>query len=95
MLAPIIYLRKAIDISYCCPEEFDGSGYPQGVKVEEIPLTARIFAVIDVGDALTSDRPYGKAWSKSKTIAYSPEHNGEHFDPRVEEAFLLMISQVK
>jgi HD-GYP domain-containing protein (c-di-GMP phosphodiesterase class II) len=63
MLLPILYLRPALDIPYCHHERWDGTGYPRGLKGEEIPLTARIFAVVDVWDALTSDRPYRDAWS--------------------------------
>jgi len=91
MLAPIVYLRKAIDIPYCHHEKFDGTGYPQGLKGEEIPLSARVFAVVDVWDALTSDRPYRKAWSREDALAYIREQTGKHFDPKVVEAFLQLI----
>ena len=88
MLAPIDYLKPALDIPYCHHEKWDGSGYPRGIKGEEIPLAARIFAVVDVWDALTSDRPYRKAWSKSKTLDYIREENGAHFDPQIVMKFL-------
>jgi len=68
MLSPITYLNKSIDIPYCHHERWDGTGYPRGLKGKQIPLSARIFAVVDVWDALTSDRPYRKAWPKEKAI---------------------------
>ncbi len=88
MLMPIAYLRPAMDIPYCHHEKWDGTGYPRGLKDEQIPLAARIFAVVDVYDALTSDRPYRKAWSKKKTLKYIREQSGTHFDPAVADAFL-------
>ena len=88
MLAPVDYLRPALDIPYCHHEKWDGSGYPRGLKGEEIPLPARIFAVVDVYDALTSDRPYRKAWSEEKTLALIKEDSGKHFDPKVVGVFL-------
>ncbi len=90
MLAPIAYLRRALDIPYCHHEKWDGSGYPRGFKGEEIPIAARIFSIIDVLDALTSDRPYRKAWTKKKALIYIREQAGLHFDPKVVEAFLSM-----
>jgi putative nucleotidyltransferase with HDIG domain len=90
MLAPITYLKPALDVLYCHHEKWDGSGYPRGLKGEQIPLAARIFAVVDVYDALTSDRPYRKAWSKAKAMEYIREQSGQHFDPQVVEAFLQM-----
>lgn len=92
LLSKIEYLRPAIDISYCHHERWDGSGYPRGLKGEEIPLSARIFAVIDVYDALTSDRPYRKAWTKEEAISYIKEQSGKQFDPKVVEVFLEVIS---
>jgi PAS domain S-box-containing protein len=88
MLAPITYLRKAVDIPYCHHEKWDGTGYPRGLKGEQIPWAARIFAVADVWDALTSDRPYRKAWSKQEALAYIREQAGRYFDPQVVEIFL-------
>jgi PAS domain S-box-containing protein/putative nucleotidyltransferase with HDIG domain len=90
MLAPIAYLRQALDIPYCHHEKWDGSGYPRGLKGEQIPLAARIFAVIDVYDALTSDRPYRKAWSREKTLEHIKTNSGTHFDPKVVEAFISL-----
>jgi len=87
MLAPITYLRGALDIPYCHHEKWDGTGYPQALKNQEIPLAARVFAVIDVWDALAFDRPYRAAWPKHKVFAYIGQQSGKHFDPKVVEAF--------
>jgi HD-GYP domain-containing protein (c-di-GMP phosphodiesterase class II) len=89
MLSPIRYLRAAMDIPYCHHEWWDGTGYPRGLKGEQIPLAARIFAVVDVWDALTSDRPYRKAWSKEKTRQHIQAGAGTHFDPQVVKTFFL------
>jgi len=91
LLNPIAYLRPAVDIPYCHHEKWDGSGYPRGIKGEQIPLSARIFAVVDVWDALCSDRPYRPAWLEEKALAFIKDEAGSHFDPRVVEAFLLLI----
>lgn len=90
LIYPIAYLRPALDIPYCHHEKWDGSGYPQGLKAEMIPLTARIFAIVDVWDALRSDRPYRKAWDKEKIMEHIKSGSGTHFDPKVVEAFLKM-----
>ncbi len=87
MLSPINYLRAALDIPYSHHEKWDGSGYPRGLKGAAIPLAARIFAVVDVYDALTSNRPYRPAWSHEKAMAYIRAESGRHFDPKVVEAF--------
>jgi HD-GYP domain-containing protein (c-di-GMP phosphodiesterase class II) len=92
MLAPIVYLRNSLDIPYCHHEKWDGTGYPRQLKGETIPLAARIFSVVDVYDALTSDRPYRKAWSREKTIEHIIEQSGKHFDPRVVDVFLNVIN---
>ncbi len=91
MLAPIDYLRPALDIPYCHHEKWDGSGYPRGLKGKQIPPSARIFAVVDVYDALTSDRPYRKAWSEADTLKLIREENGSHFDPEIVEIFLEVL----
>jgi response regulator RpfG family c-di-GMP phosphodiesterase/nitrate/nitrite-specific signal transduction histidine kinase len=93
LLAPIAYLRPALDIPYCHHEKWNGSGYPRGLKGEEIPLAARIFAVVDVWDALISDRPYRKRWPEEKARAYLQEQAGQHFDPRVVDAFLALLNE--
>jgi HD-GYP domain-containing protein (c-di-GMP phosphodiesterase class II) len=91
MLAPIVYLRNSLDIPYCHHEKWDGTGYPRHLKSETIPLAARIFSIVDVYDALTSDRPYRKAWSKEKAIEYISGESGKHFDPRVVDSFIKLI----
>jgi PAS domain S-box-containing protein/putative nucleotidyltransferase with HDIG domain len=91
MLSHIAYLTDALDIPYCHHEKWDGSGYPRGLKGEDIPLAARIFAVVDIYDALTSDRPYRKSWTSEKTLDYIRGLSGAHLDPQVVEAFLSMM----
>ena len=88
MLAPIRYLRLSLDIPYCHHEKWDGSGYPRGLKGEQIPLTARIFAVADVVDALTSNRPYRAAWTKERVREHIRNASGTHFDPQVVDVFM-------
>lgn len=90
LLSPIAFLRPALDIPYCHHEKWDGTGYPRGLRGEEIPLAARIFAVVDVWDALLSDRPYRPAWPKEKVREYILEQAGKHFDPKVVEVFLKL-----
>jgi HD-GYP domain-containing protein (c-di-GMP phosphodiesterase class II) len=87
-LAKIDYLGPALEIPYCHHERWDGDGYPRGLRGEEIPLAARIFAVVDVFDALTSDRPYRAARSRSEALDYIREQSGRHFDPAVVSTFL-------
>ena len=88
MLKDIEYLQPSISIPYSHHENWDGTGYPQGLQGEEIPFPARIFSVVDNWDALTSDRPYRNAWSKEKTLNYIKEQSGKKFDPQVVEVFL-------
>jgi HD-GYP domain-containing protein (c-di-GMP phosphodiesterase class II) len=88
LLSSIEYLRPAKDIPCYHHERWDGSGYPKGLKGEEIPLAARLFAVVDVYDALTSDRPYRTAWSKQAALDYIREHRGKLFDPKITSVFL-------
>jgi putative nucleotidyltransferase with HDIG domain len=90
LLTPIAYLRPALDIPYCHHEHWDGSGYPRGLKAGLIPLSARLFAVVDVWDALQSDRPYRSAWPKEKTIEHIRSLSGTHFDPAAVKAFLAI-----
>jgi PAS domain S-box-containing protein len=92
LLSPIGYLRPSLDIPYCHHEKWDGSGYPRGLKGEEIPLAARIFAVVDVWDALSSDRPYRKAWPHEKVCEHIRSSAGSHFDPKVADVFLQLIA---
>jgi PAS domain S-box-containing protein len=91
-LSPIEYLRPSLEVVYYHHEKWDGTGYPSGLKGEEIPLTARIFAVVDVYDALTNDRPYRPAWPKSDALIYIGQQSGKHFDPEIVEAFLNLIN---
>ena len=93
-------LRKQEDLSLLSAhialqhhERWDGTGYPQGLKGKEIPLVARIFAVIDVFNAITSERPYSKPWQKEKAIEYVREQSGKHFDPDVVQAFLKHVDR--
>lgn len=88
MLAPIQYLKSALDIPYCHHEKWDGTGYPRGLKGEQIPLTARIFAVVDIWDALSSDRPYRSAWPAKKVIEHLRSLSGTQFDPEVVKVCL-------
>jgi putative nucleotidyltransferase with HDIG domain len=88
MLSPIDFLVPAIDIPYCHHEKWDGTGYPRGLKQDEIPFAARIFPIIDVWDALTSDRPYRKAMAHDEVRQIIKDDSGKHFDPLVVEAFL-------
>jgi len=91
MLYPIDFLRPALDIPYNHHEKWDGSGYPRGLMGEEIPLSARIFSVVDVWDALLSERTYRKAWPAEKVIKHLQIQAGKHFDPLIVKAFLSKI----
>ena len=93
MLSSIRYLQPALDIPYCHHEKWDGTGYPRGLKGEEIPLAARIFAVADVWDAITSDRPYRKGWSDEEALKYIEEQSGKYFDPNVVQEFFRLIHE--
>ncbi|CAG0943333.1 partial Cyclic di-GMP phosphodiesterase, partial [Anaerolineae bacterium] len=90
LLAPVAYLRGSLDIPYFHHEKWDGTGYPRGLKGEAIPLVARIFALVDVWDALCSDRPYRAAWPQERAQQYIREQAGSHFDPQVVEVFLQL-----
>ena len=92
LLSSTHYLNSAaIDIPYCHHEKWDGTGYPRGLKGEEIPFAARLFAVVDVWDALTNDRPYRPAWPKEKALDYIREESGKSFDPKGVAIFLQSI----
>jgi len=88
MLSNIDYLRSALDIPYCHHEKWDGTGYPRGLKGEEIPLAARLFTVGEVWDILLHDRPYRAAWDKERVIEYLREQAGIQFDPKLVDIFL-------
>jgi HD-GYP domain-containing protein (c-di-GMP phosphodiesterase class II) len=93
MLNPIAYLRPALDIPFSHHEKWDGSGYPKGLKGEKIPLAARIFSVVDVWDALCSDRPYRKGSDFIEVINYIKEHSEVSFDPKVVDVFIDLIEK--
>jgi putative two-component system response regulator len=95
MLSPIEYLRPALVIPYSHHEKWDGTGYPRGLKGEEIPMSARLFAIADVWDAVTSDRPYRAAWTKEQAAAYIREQSGKHFDPQVVELFFKVVEETR
>jgi GAF domain-containing protein len=93
LLSPIPYLRPALDIPYCHHEHWDGSGYPRGLKGTQIPLSARIFSIVDIWDALLSDRPYRNAWPREKVLEYLKEISGTILDPDIVNAFLTMLAE--
>ncbi|NUQ86755.1 MAG: PAS domain S-box protein, partial [Anaerolineales bacterium] len=94
MLLPINYLHPALDIPHAHHEKWDGSGYPRKLKAEQIPLAARLFAVVDVWDALRSDRPYRGKWSVERTREYILEQSGKYFDPQVVAEFMRMLDEM-
>ncbi|MDP1926216.1 MAG: response regulator [Thiobacillus sp.] len=91
---PVDFLALAKEIAHWHHEKWDGSGYPRGLKGEEIPLVARIFAIMDVWDALSSDRPYRLAWDNHRVLEYIREQSGKHFDPQVVELFNKMMDEM-
>jgi HD-GYP domain-containing protein (c-di-GMP phosphodiesterase class II) len=91
LLSPIGYLRAALDIPYCHHEKWDGTGYPRKLKGAQIPLPARIFAVIDIWDALLSDRPYRRGWPEKQVRDYIQEQSGTGLDPMVVESFWRLL----
>jgi PAS domain S-box-containing protein len=91
-LSSIDFLRTALDIPFCHHEKWDGTGYPRGLQGNQIPLAARIFAVVDVWEALTSDRPYRKAWTEEKALSYIQENSGSHFDPEIVKVFNALLA---
>ncbi len=93
MLSPISYLHRALEIPFYHHERWDGSGYPHGLKGEDIPLVARLFAIVDVWDALSTDRPYRKKMPRSEVIKYLRENSGKLFDPKLVEVFMSVIEQ--
>jgi HD-GYP domain-containing protein (c-di-GMP phosphodiesterase class II) len=94
LLKDIHFLRPALSIPYCHHERWDGKGYPRGLKGEEIPIEARIFALVDVWDAVTNDRVYRNAMSKDEAITTIKKEAGKHFDPEITEVFLKVVSQI-
>jgi PAS domain S-box-containing protein/putative nucleotidyltransferase with HDIG domain len=94
LLSPITFLKEAVDIPYCHHEKWDGTGYPRGLRAEQIPPAARIFALVDVWDALRSDRPYRPAWTNDMALEYITNNAGTHFDPDVVPIFLNLIEKI-
>jgi HD-GYP domain-containing protein (c-di-GMP phosphodiesterase class II) len=93
LLSGIPYLTHAMDIPYYHHERWNGTGYPDGLRGEQIPLAARIFAVIDVWDALNSDRPYRKGWETNQIFTYLKENSGILLDPEVVKVFLELVGK--
>jgi HD-GYP domain-containing protein (c-di-GMP phosphodiesterase class II) len=93
LLLLIAYLRPALDIPHCHHEKWDGTGYPRGLKGEQIPLAARLFAVVDVWDALRSDRPYRQGWPEEKVREHIRSLSGTHFDPQAVELFWNVMNE--
>ncbi|NUM48077.1 MAG: HD domain-containing protein [Anaerolineales bacterium] len=92
MLVDVTFIGPAIEIPYLHHEKWDGTGYPLGLKGEDIPLSARIFAIVDVWDALCSKRPYRDAWEREQILDHIRKGSGKHFDPKVVEAFMELIT---
>lgn len=93
LLSPIPFLHPALDIVYCHHENWDGSGYPRGLKGEEIPLSAQLVSVANVWDALVSDQPYRPHWLKDNALTYIEDRAVKQFDPQVVQAFLTVIGE--
>jgi putative two-component system response regulator len=93
LLQNISFLRQALDIPYCHHEHWDGSGYPRGLSGEDIPLAARIFTLVDVWDALNSDRPYRAALARGDVVAYIQQESGRYFDPCLVDVFLDLVQR--
>ena len=91
-LSSIDYLAPALEIPYCHHEKWDGTGYPRGLKGDQIPLSARIFAVVDVWDSLTSERVYRSTWSREQALEYIRDQSGKYFEPRVANTFCQVIA---
>lgn len=91
LLSPIATMKGALNIPYCHHEKYDGTGYPRGLKDMAIPFEARIFSIVDVYDALTSDRPYRKAWTKEAALEHIMNERGKSFDPAIVLQFCAMM----
>ena len=94
MLSPTEYLKPCLAIPFYHHEWYDGTGYPEGISGKEIPVEARIFSVVDVWDALRSDRPYRAGWPKSKVIEHLKSRRGTHFDPDVVDVFTSAVDEI-
>lgn len=95
LLSPIEFLRPALAIPYCHHEKWDGTGYPRQLKGPSIPISARVFAVVDVWDALRSDRPYRPAWEEERVRSYLRDQKAKHFDPQVVDLFLDLEEDIR
>lgn len=95
MLFPVVYLHPSLNIPYCHHEHWDGSGYPRGLKGEQIPIEARIFSVVDAWDALCSDRPHRPAWGEQQALLYIREQAGKQFDPAVVDIFMRVLDEMR
>lgn len=93
LLSPIEFLRPTLDIVYCHHEHWDGTGYPRGLKGEEIPLSARLFSVVNVWDSLMTDQFYRRGWQKNAVIVYIREQAGKQFDPYIVKTFLAITGE--
>ena len=93
MLEPIAYLRDALNIPYCHHEKWDGTGYPRGLAGTQIPLEARLFTIMDVWDAITTDRPYRKGWPRKEALDYIRGESGKYFDPQLVDMFLKEMGE--
>jgi putative nucleotidyltransferase with HDIG domain len=91
MLSKIPFLKPSLDIPYSHHEKWNGSGYPRQLKTTEIPLAARVFAIVDTFDALTSDRSYRPAWKREEALSYIHDQAGIQFDPDIDQVFLKMV----
>jgi len=94
LLEPIEILQSATDIPYCHHERWDGKGYPRGLKGQEIPLAARVFAIVDVWDVLSYDQPYREAWPADQVLEHITAGKGTHFDPDLVDPFLMLVADI-
>jgi HD-GYP domain-containing protein (c-di-GMP phosphodiesterase class II) len=94
LIAGIKYLKGASEIPYCHHEKWDGTGYPRGLRGNDIPIAARLFALVDVWDALSSDRPYRAAWPSTKIYQHILQGSGTHFDPDLIPIFFKVQSEI-
>jgi HD-GYP domain-containing protein (c-di-GMP phosphodiesterase class II) len=94
LMAHVNFLHSALDIPYCHHERWDGTGYPRGLAGAQIPLAARIFSIIDVWDAITSNRPHRPAWPRKKALTYIQSQSGKQFDPSLVDLFLQIADRM-
>jgi len=87
-------LQHALEIPYCHHEKWNGTGYPRGLKGKEIPISARVFSIVDVYDAMSNDRIYRKALPRDEIFAYLRKETGEHFDPQIVDVFIQVLQEL-